>query len=158
MATKRHAKASYIVVGIEALSVEAWPDLTRSVRVGWRGASAVLVESAIVDSAARNFGSGGGAYAYDQANLTLRGSRVERCRALYGGAVNAYSSCHVDILEGSVLSECHAASYSGGLPRQSVTRSRHRQALFLESERRFCIFPREPIQCGRGQRQRGRGG
>ena len=43
MATKRHAKASYIVVGIEALSVEAWPDLTRSVRVGWRGASAVLV-------------------------------------------------------------------------------------------------------------------
>ena len=92
-----------------------------------QGASAVLVDSAIADCAAAfNYGCAGGAYVHDHANLTLRGSRIERCRALYGGGIEAYEYCHVDVLEGSVLSECHAVSITGGLQLQPVKRSPRR--------------------------------
>ena len=77
------------------------------------GASAVLVESTIADCATRD-SLGGGAYV-EQANLTLQGgSRVERCLADYGGGLMALEA-DVALLEGSVLSECHATNYGGGL-------------------------------------------
>ena len=77
------------------------------------GASAVLVESTIADCAARD-SLGGGAYV-EQANLTLQGgSRVERCLARWGGGVFAWEA-DVALLEGSVLSECHAIASAGGL-------------------------------------------
>ena len=77
------------------------------------GASAVLVESTIADCAARD-SAGGGAYV-EQANLTLQGgSRVERCLASYGGGLFAWDA-DAALLEGSVLSECHATSRAGGL-------------------------------------------
>ena len=77
------------------------------------GASAVLVESTIADCETRN-SRGGGAY-IDQANLTLQGgSRVERCLARWGGGAAALEA-DVALLEGSVLSECHAISSAGGL-------------------------------------------
>ena len=80
------------------------------------GASAVLVESTIADCASIATGKtvGGGAYV-EQANLTLQGgSRVERCLARWGGGVFAWEA-DVALLEGSVLSECHAISSTGGL-------------------------------------------
>ena len=77
------------------------------------GASAVLVESTIADCATRD-SRGGGAYV-EQANLTLQGgSRVERCLAAIGGGLFAWKA-DVALLEGSVLSECHAISRAGGL-------------------------------------------
>ncbi len=77
------------------------------------GASAVLVESTIADCATRD-SLGGGAYV-EQANLTLQGgSRVERCLADYGGGLLAWEA-DVALLEGSVLSECHANTRAGGL-------------------------------------------
>ena len=77
------------------------------------GASAVLVESTIADCATRD-SRGGGAYV-EQANLTLQGgSRVERCLADWGGGLHAWEA-DVALLEGSVLSECHAISRGGGL-------------------------------------------
>ena len=77
------------------------------------GASAVLVESTIADCATRD-SRGGGAYV-EQANLTLQGgSRVERCLARWGGGAAAWEA-DVALLEGSVLSECHAISSAGGL-------------------------------------------
>ena len=77
------------------------------------GASAVLVESTIADCATRD-SRGGGAYV-EQANLTLQGgSRVERCLASYGGGLFAWDA-DAALLEGSVLSECHAISSAGGL-------------------------------------------
>ena len=49
------------------------------------------------------------------ANVTLRGgSRVERCRAFYGGAVGVFEGSSSKILDGSVLSECHGTSWGGG--------------------------------------------
>ena len=77
------------------------------------GASAVLVESTIADCATRD-SRGGGAYV-EQANLTLQGgSRVERCFAGLGGGLMSFQA-DVALLEGSVLSECHAISSAGGL-------------------------------------------
>ena len=77
------------------------------------GASAVLVESTIADCETRD-SAGGGAYV-EQAHLTLQGgSRVERCLARWGGGVFAWEA-DVALLEGSVLSECHAISSTGGL-------------------------------------------
>jgi hypothetical protein len=77
------------------------------------GASAVLVESTIADCATRD-SRGGGAYV-DQANLTLQGgSRVERCLADYGGGLMALEA-DVALLEGSILSKCHATDIGGGL-------------------------------------------
>ena len=93
------------------------------------GASAVLVESTIADCAARD-SAGGGAYV-EQANLTLQGgSRVERCLAVHGGGLIAWEA-DVALLEGSVLSECHAIEYDGGLQLQPVTRSWRRLAIRL---------------------------
>ena len=75
-------------------------------------ASAVLVESLIADCAADKC-VGGGAYADDGANLTLRGgSLVERCTSTRGSAFLALRA-NVDVLEGSILRECHS-SYIGG--------------------------------------------
>ena len=85
-------------------ALRAVPRLYRRARRALR--DAVLVESTIADCARDS--RGGGAHV-EQANLTLRGSRIERCRAFYGGGVQAYKHCHVDVLEGSVLSECHAS-------------------------------------------------
>ena len=77
------------------------------------GASAVLVESTIADCETRD-SRGGGAHV-EQANLTLQGgSRVERCLADRGGGLCAWEA-EIALLEGSVLSECHATSYTGGL-------------------------------------------
>ena len=74
-----------------------------------KGASAVLVDSVIADCACTNAGAGGGAYVHDEANLTLRGSRIERCNASagpgWGGAIAVYYGSRVELLH-SVLSEC----------------------------------------------------
>ena len=102
----------------DSVATSSWPDGGGGLFVA-QGASAVLVDSAIVDCAAP-FGAGGCVFAHDHANLTLRGSRIERCRAFYGGGVEAAEYCHVDILEGSVLSECHASEFNGGLHLQPV--------------------------------------
>ena len=84
------------------------------------GASAVLVESTIADCETRD-SRGGGAYV-DQANLTLQGgSRVERCLADWGGGLSAFEA-DIALLEGSVLSECHAKSIGGGLRAARCTR------------------------------------
>jgi len=90
-----------------------------------KGASAVLVESAIAgcEVARRGGASGGGAYATGDSNLTLRGSQVERCRAFFGGGIELALRSHVEI-EGSVLRDCHATDYSGGLHLQPVRPSR----------------------------------
>ena len=50
------------------------------------GESAVLVESAIMDCESKS-SIGGGVFAYDGANVTLQGARIERCRAIYGGGM-----------------------------------------------------------------------
>ena len=50
------------------------------------GASAVLVESAIMDCESTS-SIGGGVFSYDGANVTLQGARIERCRAIYGGGM-----------------------------------------------------------------------
>lgn len=93
------------------------------------GASAVLVESTIADCETRD-SRGGGAYV-DQANLTLQGgSRVERCLADWGGGLAAFEA-EIALLEGSVLSECHAIAYDGGLQLQPVTRSQRRLTIQL---------------------------
>ena len=114
----------------DSIATGAFPEGGGGLHV-WQWASAVLVDSAIADCAAPDFGCGGGAVVYDNANLTLRGSRIERCRAFYGGGVQAYKHCHADVLEGSVLSECHAIEYDGGLQLQPVTRSWRRLAIRL---------------------------
>ena len=98
----------------DSIATGAFPEGGGGLHV-WQWASAVLVDSAIADCAAPDFGCGGGAVVRDNANLTLRGSRIERCRAVYGGGIEAYQYCHVDILEGSVLSECHAVETAGGM-------------------------------------------
>ena len=90
-----------------------------------KGASAVLVESAITgcEATSPSGASGGGAYATTDSNLTLRGSQVERCRAFWGGGIALATRSHVEI-EGSVLRDCHATDYSGGLHLQPVRPSR----------------------------------
>ena len=76
-----------------------------------KGASAVLVDSVIADCASQRGAAGsacgGGAYVHDEANLTLRGSRIERCNATggWGGAIAVYYGSRVELLH-SVLSEC----------------------------------------------------
>ena len=50
------------------------------------GASAVLVESAVMDCESTEY-IGGGVFAYDGANVTLQGARIERCHAIYGGGM-----------------------------------------------------------------------
>ena len=50
------------------------------------GASAVLVESAIMDCESTS-SIGGGVFSYDGANVTLQGARIERCHATYGGGM-----------------------------------------------------------------------
>ena len=50
------------------------------------GASAVLVESAVMDCESTSY-IGGGVFAYDDANVTLQGARIERCHAIYGGGM-----------------------------------------------------------------------
>ena len=50
------------------------------------GASAVLVESAIMDCESTS-SIGGGVFSYDGANVTLQGARIERCHAYYGGGM-----------------------------------------------------------------------
>ena len=76
-------------------------------------ASAVLKESTVADCSAD--GCGGGLSVYSYANLTLRGSRVERGVAPYGGCVNGYTGCRLELLEGTVISEGHATEMTGGL-------------------------------------------
>ena len=68
------------------------------------GASAVLVDCTIADCTARQ---GGGLRAY-QANVTLKGSLVQRCNAYYGGAISCTFS-NMELLEGSVITECAAS-------------------------------------------------
>ena len=96
----------------------------------------MLVESTIADCAARD-SDGGGAYV-DQANLTLQGgSRVERCLADFGGGLSALEA-DVALLEGSVLSECHAISWAGGLRARLVAhveRAQPTQAWLLGGHR-----------------------
>ena len=139
----------------DSVATGSWPDGGGGLCVR-QGASAVLVDSMIVDSAAPDFGGGGGAYAHDLANLTLRGSRIERCRAFYGAGVQAFEECHVDILEGSVLSECHSAAYDGGLQLQPVKRSRRRLATGLECEPRAACPASSLCPNWPGQRHRRR--
>ena len=86
-------------------------------------ASAVLVESTISDCAGE---TGGGLFALDQANVTLTGgSRIERCTAPRGGGIQALKG-DVALLEGSVISECHAGRFAGGMHLWPVAHSRHR--------------------------------
>ena len=121
-----------------------------------QGASAVLVDSGIADCAAFSGGVGGGAYVHEHANLTLRGSRIERCHAFYGGGIEAYEYCHVDVLEGSVLSECHATAFSGGLQIQPVKRSPRRLATAFRVRAASGVPPKKACaQCGWRQRPGG---
>ena len=74
------------------------------------GARAVLMESTIADCASV---SAGGVGASPHANVTLQGSRIERCNAtVYCGGIAAYFSSHVE-MEGSVISECHCIGPAG---------------------------------------------
>ena len=59
------------------------------------GASAVLVESAVMDCESTS-ATGGGVFAYDGANVTLHGARIERCRAIFAGGMRP-SLSHVGL-------------------------------------------------------------
>jgi hypothetical protein len=77
------------------------------------GARAVLMESTIADCA--SVSGGGGVGASPHANVTLQGSRIERCNATWGGGIAMYLGSHVE-MDGSVIGECHAtvSGNSGG--------------------------------------------
>ena len=98
--------------------------LLRSMRTGGlflTAASAVLVESTIADCATDL--TGGALFATHQANVTLKGgSRVERCTANWGGAIETIAS-YLALLEGTVISECHAEIGCGGLHLRRVAHS-----------------------------------
>ena len=76
------------------------------------GASAVLVASTIEDCRAPT--ATGGGIAVISANVTLIGSRVERCDASDGGAMGVITG-DLALLDGSVLSGSSAARFGGGL-------------------------------------------
>ena len=78
-------------------------------------ASAVLEESTIADCA----GYTGGAVFGVQANVTVKGGRFERCTAARGGGILAFKG-DVALLEGSVISECHAERFGGALHAERV--------------------------------------
>ena len=95
-------------------------------------ASAVLVERTISDCAGV---TGGGLYANDQGNVTLKGgSRVERCTSPRGGGVMAFN-VNVALLEGSIIGDCQAGNFAGGMRLQPVAHSCHACAL-------LCPVPR----------------
>ena len=82
-------------------------------------ASAVLVESTIADCVGF---SGGALFVLDQANVTVKGGAFERCAAARGGGFLAFNG-DVALLEGSVISQCHAGAYGGGLHHGLVVHS-----------------------------------
>ena len=89
------------------------------------GTIAVLVESTIADCAAGD-ASGGGLFLGYQSNATLKGgSLVECCTAYRGGGILAYEA-DLELLEGSVVRECHTPFCAGGLHLRQSHRSRHR--------------------------------
>ena len=75
------------------------------------GASAVLVASTIEHCRAT---STSGGIQVISANVTLIGSRVERCDAGDAGAMGVITG-DIALLDGSVLSGSSAARYGGGL-------------------------------------------
>ena len=108
----------------------------------------MLVESTISDCAGI---TGGGLFATDQANVTVKGgSRVERCEALgpfgRGAGIQALNS-DVALLEGSVITDCHAGFIGGGMHlRPGRTQSPTRIC------RTLCRGLRRPLRChGRTQ-------
>ena len=72
----------------------------------------MLVASTIEDCRAPT--SAGGGIAVISANVTLIGSRVERCDASDGGAMGVITG-DLALLDGSVLSGSSAARFGGGL-------------------------------------------
>ena len=82
------------------------------------GTSALLADSTVSDCAA-NATFGGGILARQGSNLTLtNGSRVHRCEAYRGGGVFGYHETHLNLLDGSMLSEnvaCIGAGMCSGL-------------------------------------------
>ena len=77
------------------------------------GASAVLAESTIEDCAAPQ-SAGGGVLAVYRANLTLQGgSRIERCRATWGGGLEGWDDVHVRLMHSSIMN-CSAGMGGGG--------------------------------------------
>ena len=75
----------------------------------YSGASALLVGSTLADC--RGGLRGGGLRAMD-ANVTLKGSRVQRCHSLQGGGLSG-RHCSMGLLGGSIITECTAESGSG---------------------------------------------
>ena len=49
-----------------------------------------------------------------RANLTLKGSRVRRCHSDTGGGVYA-SFSNMELLDGSIITECTAGNWVGGM-------------------------------------------
>ena len=82
------------------------------------GTSTLLADSTISDCTA-NATFGGGILADRGSNLTLtNGSRVHRCESYRGGGLYAYHESHVQLLDGSMLSEnvaCIGAGMCSGL-------------------------------------------
>ena len=75
----------------------------------YSGASALLLDCTIADC---NAARGGGIWA-SRANLTLKGSRVQRCHSSRGGGIQP-SFCNMELLEGSIVTEC-TGDFGGGM-------------------------------------------
>ena len=72
----------------------------------------MLVDSTIADCVASD--SCGGGIWVDEANVTLQSGGVERCTAPRGGGMLVFDS-DLALMENSVIQECHAYKYGGGL-------------------------------------------
>ena len=95
----------------------------------YSGASALLLDCTIADCNAAS-GRGGGLHA-SRANLTLKGSRVRRCHGRRGpgrgsGGGMAAWFCNIELLDGSIITECTADNGGGmraGLGRTCLHRT-----------------------------------
>ena len=72
----------------------------------------MLVDSTIADCVASD--SCGGGIWVDEANVTLQSGGVERCSAPRGGGMLVFDS-DLALMGNSVIQECHAYNYGGGL-------------------------------------------
>ena len=79
----------------------------------YSGASALLLDCTIADCNAASGYSGGGLQAY-RANLILKGCRVQRCHSTRGGGVDA-RFCNLELLDGSIVTECTGDITGGGM-------------------------------------------
>jgi len=99
------------------------------------GASALLLDCTIADC---NAAASGGGIRARRANLTLKGSRVQRCHSSrYSGGILS-SFCNMELLDGSIITECTAQSGAGmraGLGRTCLHRSLRYRPLFSPTAR-----------------------